>query len=137
MAWKCQECDYLGEEIVETDEHDEGCPECGGYCIEFNEMTNEQECALDNFFVNNLNSFIKPYSDKELNNKEGYQHQLLWEDFEAAKEIANREGIFIYTVIDCEDEEAWLCEGWHFVNRIGYYFTTKKIEIPEEGLRYW
>ena len=52
--------------------------------------------------------------------------------FKAAKEIANREGIFIYTVIDCEDEEAWLCKGWHFVNRIGYYFTTKKIEIPEE-----
>ena len=135
--FRCQECDYLGEEIVETEEHDEGCPLCGGYCIEYEEMTEEQETLLNDFFVNNLNNFIIPNENQELDHEESYHHQLLWEDFKAACEMSNREGIYVYTVVECDGEEAWLTEGWHLVNRIGYYLTNKKIEIPEEGLRYW
>lgn len=136
MTWRCQECDYLGEEIVETEETDEGCPECGGSCIEIELMTEDQESALTSFFEQNLENFIVP-DGTELDPEEAYHHQLLWEDFKEACEISNREGIYSYTVVECDGEEAWLIEGWHYVNRIGYYLTNKKIDIPEEGLRYW
>lgn len=134
--YRCQECDYLGKEIVETEEHDEGCPDCGGYCIEVELMTEEDEAKLKSFFEDNLDSFIIP-EGTELDHEESYHNQLLWEDFKAACEISNREGVYAYTVVECDGEEAWLTEGWHLINRMGYYLTTKKIEIPEEGLRYW
>lgn len=136
MAWRCQECDYLGEEIVENELTDEGCPDCGGDCIEFNWMSEEAEQELLKFFEDNLDSFITPFSEP-INSDESPHEQLLWENFKTAKEMANKEGVFTYTVIECDGEEAWISKGWHFVNRIGYFFTTKEIEIPEEGLRYW
>ena len=135
MAWRCQECDYLGEEIVETDEHDEGCPECGGYCIEVDKMTDAQEEALENFFKDNEKYFIMPGGNEKV---EFLRDKFRWDDCRAANEVANTfSDVHVYTVIDCEDEEAWLVEGVRYVNRIAYYMTTRKIEIPKEGLRYW
>ena len=102
------------------------------------EMTLEQEQELDNFFEDNLDSFIHPYGEC-LNDDEFYGSQLIWDNFRDArlKEVANQDGVYIYTVLECDNEEAWLVEGWHFVNRLGYFFTTKKIDMPEEGIRYW
>lgn len=135
MSWRCQECDYLGEEIIETDEHDEGCPECGGYCIEVNEMTDEQEEMLENFFNENKEAFLIPPGNQKIDD---LNQRFRWDDCqEASKVIKALPNIHVYTVVDCEEEQAWLVEGQRFVNRIAYYLTSKKIEIPEEGLRYW
>ena len=73
------------------------------------------------------------YTEDELEDltvNEKYLH----EDFEKACEISNREGVYTYTLVDADG--LWITDGWHYVNRFGYYFTTKKIDIPEEGLRY-
>lgn len=136
MSWRCQECDYLGEEFVENEDGEETCPDCGGSCIEVELMTEEQKSILNNFFTQNLEHFIIP-DGIELDHEEAYHHQLLFEDFKAACEISNKEEVYSYTVVECDGDEAWLIEGWHYVNRIGYYLTNKKIDIPEEGLRYW
>ena len=135
MTWRCQECDYLGEEIIETEEHDEGCPECRGYCIELNEMTDEQYEILEKFFEDNEKYFIVPADNQNI---ELLRERFKWDDFKMVNEVTkNLPDIHVYTVIDCEDEEAWLVEGKKLVNRIAYYLTVEKIEIPEEGLRYW
>ena len=137
MAWRCQECDYLGEEIIETEEHDEGCPVCKGDCIEVTMMTDEEEKILEKFFTDNINNFVMPYPDEELNHNDSYMEQPSWEDFHAIKQMPNKDELFFYTVVHCDNDEAWLLDGYHFINRIGYFVSTKKIDIPEDGIRYW
>ena len=93
----------------------------------------EEEKLLDEFFKDEKLFIRVEGTDDDAFFNEKY----FFDDFKEAKEITSKPGIYTYTVVIDEDDTAWLIDGWHFVNRVGYYFTTKKIDIPEEGLRYW
>ena len=130
--FRCEDCNYVGYEAI----NNITCPKCGGDCMEFNEMTEDQIAQLDHFFDDNLDCFIKPM-ESFLSEETDDDEKLLWDDFEAAKEVASLDGVTTYTLVSCDNDEMWIIDGWHFVNRVGYFFTSEKIAIPEEGLRYW
>lgn len=93
----------------------------------------EDEKLLDEFFKDEKLFIRVEGTDDDAFFNEKY----FFDDFKEAKEIASKPGIYTYTVVTDEDDTAWLIDGWHFANRVGYYFTTQKLSIPEEGLRYW
>lgn len=97
----------------------------------------EKETLLNDFFTHNLDAFIRP-SEEPL---EDYflGTQLIWTDYldQRFKDIFYRDDVFIYTVVESDYDEAWILEGRHIPSRVGCFFTTKEIEIPDEGIRYW
>ena len=51
-------------------------------------------------------------------------------------EDGSKEKVYVYTLVEADGTE-WIIDGYHYVNRLGYFFSKKKVKIPEEGLRYW
>lgn len=48
---RCCNCDYLGDRaIYNTEEDVYECPKCGDECFDFEEMTIEEEDAVEKFF---------------------------------------------------------------------------------------
>lgn len=88
-------------------------------------MRNEIITDIDDFYRNS-EDFV--YFDEE-------NDEILWTDFKAASEFLNENPeCHCYTSLEC-DNEIWLVEGYHFVNRLGYIITKRRIQIPEEGLK--
>lgn len=136
--WRCIDCDYYGEEVVENEDCENACPECGGECDQFTMMTEEEEEVIYNFIMNNTDKLISPHgklSREEI--EEDYTGAFLWEDFNAAQEIINQGNVFVYSVTTGDEDTAWLEKGKRFVNRFGYFLSRKEIELPEECVRYW
>lgn len=53
----------------------------------------------------------------------------LWDDYQKCNElIKENENLSVYTVID-EDDKLWILEGFHLVNRVGYLFSRKHVEL--------
>lgn len=61
----------------------------------------------------------------------------LWEDYEEAKQFIIDNKLQntgrILTLVE-EDGNMFVISGWHFVNRLGYFFSTKQIYDYENGL---
>lgn len=103
--------------------------------IDLYPMEMEHDKLLNKFFERE-ELFIKlPNID---DHNLSYHEKFLYDDFKLARKVTDdNPNYHIYTVVDGDYGTAWLVDGWHFVNRQGYIFTTEKIDIPEEGLRYW
>lgn len=99
-------------------------------------MTIEDEERVNEFFKKD-ELFLKVADDYDRNDINPSE-VLLFEDFKLAKNIANEyRNLHIYTLVNGDRGTAWIIDGWHVADRQGYFFTTERIDIPEEGLRYW
>lgn len=100
-------------------------------------MSNNIESKLNTFFEENKPFLIRPEGgDPETNLLCNY----LWDDYEKVKaklnEISPDESAkHCYTLVE-DDGKAYIISNWHFVNRIGYLVSTKKVE-DNVSLRYW
>ena len=56
---------------------------------------------------------------------DNYTFETFGEELEYVKKQNNKQ---IWTTIDHENEEVWLIPGFHLVNRMNYYITTKEWE---------
>lgn len=136
----------LGDELVAIIEESEGkirtIPYINGSdeavdIINFNgnnELSKEEENILETFYING--EFI-PAIDKM---SEAEPFKFLWDDFDLLKSQFTKEEeekLFFYTLVECDNNESWIVEGKKIVNRMGYFISRTKIDIPEEGLRYW
>ena len=100
-------------------------------------MKVNEERALDKFYRD-----IKPYLIPETNKAhiDDRISAYLWDNYE---ELSNyikansKTKVFFYTVVTGDCDTAWILQGCKYVNRLGYLISTKKIKIPEDGLRYW
>lgn len=64
-------------------------------------------------------------------------YKYLIDDFKKAKELLRSNPNYkCFTLVDAEDEEAWILKDWHVVNRIGYFITLDDIDFKED-IRYW
>lgn len=90
------------------------------------------DTTLNDFFVYNVDYFIRP-SNEPLEDR-FLGPQLKWEKFD---DRFFREDLFIYTLVKYDFDEAWIHEGFRAHGALGYYITTREIEIPDEGIRYW
>lgn len=87
-------------------------------------MTEQEQLLIDKFYEND-NDFI--YAPDE---------EILWTDYKSAREFLNAHPeLFCYTSVETDNDQIWLIEGYHYVNRLGYIITTRNMNIPEEGLR--
>lgn len=83
--------------------------------------------------IKSIDDFYKNEEDFVYFNEKN--EEILWTDFTAASEFLNENpDCYCYTSFEC-DNAIWLVEGYHYVNRLGYIITRRKIEIPEEGLK--
>lgn len=104
--------------------------------IQEREFNQKEQKLLDKFLADikkcgALNP-IKTNSQKD--SIESY----IWDDRQQiAKYRANSNTVYMYTIVTAEDEEAYVLEGYHFVNSLGYIMSTKKIDVPGDGIRYW
>ena len=97
--------------------------------IENNEMTTVDDANLYNFYKENEENFLLPYPN--------YENQVVWEDFDDVKTmLRNRSDLHVMTIVTCEDDEAYIIGGWHFVNRIGYILLTEEPKSKED-VRWW
>lgn len=99
-----------------------------------NELSEKEENILENFYTNG--DFI-PAIDKMA---EAEPFKYLWDDFDLLKSQFTKEEekkLFYYTLVECDNDESWILEGKKIINRIGYFVSRVKIDIPEEGIRYW
>lgn len=104
--------------------------------IDIHPMTMEDDEKLAKFFEREelFISFSPNLSSSDMS----YHEKYFVDDFKLAKDTANNDvSLHVYTVVDGDNGTSWITNGWHFVDRQGYFFTTQRIDIPEEGLRYW
>jgi hypothetical protein len=104
-------------------------------------MTVEEESILDRFFDGE--NWITA-SDKEGELPSScYMHDS-WRDNPEFTALCERvklpEGdpqkVYVCTLSE-EEGIGTISSGWHYVNRMGYFFSTTPLDIPEEGIRYW
>lgn len=98
------------------------------------ELSEEQESALEIFYEN---GHFVPAMDKM---SEAEPYKFLWDNFDLLKSFYTDEEfaqLYVYTLVECDEGEAWIVNGQKFVNRIGYFISKTEVEIPEEGIRYW
>lgn len=73
----------------------------------------------------------KVYDDSTSKNS-SFTDDCLFDDFNQAKRIARKHPeLQIWTLVDGEGSSCYVIEGWHFVNRLGYFFGKKKISDSE------
>lgn len=94
------------------------------------------ETKSDEFFKENEEFLILPKPDT----KELPPYKYLWEDYDAVKkklnELDSKEpNSHCYTLVE-DDGNAYILSNWHYVNRIGYFISTKKVQ-PGLSLRFW
>jgi hypothetical protein len=105
------------------------------------DMTPEEDAALDKFFESGDFILVPGRNPQE------QSYCYLWDewrenpDFDVMIERMrlpddDKDKVYIYSVTE-EDGIATIDDGWHYVNRIGYFFSKKKVAIPEFGIRYW
>lgn len=76
-----------------------------------------------------FNDYIFLYQDKE---KEA-NDDLLWDDYDILKDIIkSRKDIFLYTLVEGDDDTAYISKGYHWVNRMGYYVSTNDIRMDDD-----
>lgn len=90
----------------------------------------------DEFFKTN-EEFLIPAKE---NSTEDSPYKYLWDDFPAVKKKLNEfddkePGLYCYTLVE-DDGNAYITSNWHFVNRIGYFISNKKVD-PNINIRYW
>jgi len=88
-------------------------------------------------FFDKIEDTLIPATDAR---EEDSPYKYLWEDYRKAKkklnEISETEpGAYCYTLIE-DDGKAYIIPRWHFVNRMGYFISTKKVEDSDMSLRY-
>jgi hypothetical protein len=132
-SYRCCECDYRGKDAIFDEEDCEyKCPHCGESCMEVEDMTAEQDEKLENFFKNNK-FIVSPDKPNEDSN-----YKFIWDDYDLLKlKESKHEKLYYCTLVDCEDDEAWISSGIHFVNRVGYLISETEIQELEDGIRYW
>ncbi len=77
---RCTNCDFEGK-----DSENKICPDCGHECEDFEDMTEEQEQAVDSFFENG-DFVIAPGKE---NGDEPYKY--LFEDYSVVENLVNEE----------------------------------------------
>lgn len=100
------------------------------------EKMDDWEDALDGFFEANKDHLVKTpnATGEELD-------AYLWDDYSAVKEklreiSTDEPGRYCYTLTEGDDGNAYIHDGWHFVNRLGYFISTKPV-LDEVYIRYW
>ena len=99
-------------------------------------MARNIETNLNEFFQNNKAFLVHSIEGEESDSILDY----LWDDYPKVKEklksISQEESnLHCYTLVE-EDGKAYILSNWHFINRIGYFVSTKKVE-PNISIRYW
>lgn len=104
--------------------------------IDINPFTDFDYEKLNNFFEKNEKLFVEV--PNLYGSNLGFQDRFLFDDYYSAKNmIDSNKDLFTYTLVEGDDDSLWIVDGWHYVNRHGYFFTTEKLELPKEGLRAW
>ena len=125
--YRCQNCDFEGYL-----ENDELCPDCKEeYClIEFRQMTDKDHKILDRFF--------EQADCVQSNYKEAAPYCYFWDNYDdVANLLKENPKLYLYTLIDAEDNEAYIYKGRSIVNRIGYFVARNEVKLPDDCIRYW
>lgn len=143
MIVKCTNCDLNmeGKEfpgyVEGIDIDGEKCPNCGSdnSLYKFIPMTEEQEKELNNFMESLDLADCEEYEQLKKDDGCGSIHI---ETYERVNEIISnsKDKLTVYTIVEVDCDEMYICKGERFVNRIGYILSKNDIDIPEEGLRY-
>jgi hypothetical protein len=107
---------------------------------DYNDIPEEDNLKEEAFFA--AGNFIEN-PEKE---GSGEPDKFMWDGVFATQEYTNMflrcdledndpNKLYIYSLTE-EDGEGYVQEGKRYVNRIGYFFSTIKVELPE-GFRYW
>ena len=95
-------------------------------------MNSLDQQQLESFYANG--DFIEPDNQQAGSPIQG---SLLWEDYKEVKGyILNDSNLFVYTVV-AEGEDAYILDGYHYIDRIGYFLSRTPINLPSDGIRYW
>ncbi len=95
---------------------------------DFSDLIDDE--AIDNFF--NSSTFLVPEGKED----EDEPSKYLFEDYDLVRRtLCAQPELYSYTLIE-EDGEAYIIDGYHFVNRMGYFISDTKIEMPE-SIRYF
>lgn len=96
-----------------------------------NEMTQEEEELVDNFFENS-ELIPKPTGHLE----DGY-YKYLWDDYTALQEFSiQNPDLRYYTLVHAEDNEEYIYSGIRKVNRLGYFISRISADLPDGCIRY-
>ena len=72
---------------------------------------------------------IEKNSPWENENGEGTMFETYGEELDFVKKTNNENPFRVWTIMDCdESDDLIICEGFHFVNRMGYFITEKNFD---------
>lgn len=101
-------------------------------------MTKNEEKLVQEFYSN-----IKPHliPTTESKGNESSLQDYLWDDYKSLSEFVrakDNEDLFFYTIVNGDDDTAWIVKGCKYANRVGYLIASEDIkDFPEDGIRYW
>lgn len=67
--------------------------------------------------------------DREVN---GWMYETYGEEDEFIREYAQKHPNNVWTMMDCDDYDVCIGNGWHHVNRMGYFITELPFEDDDD-----
>lgn len=86
------------------------------------EIEKQNLTLSERFYNENEGNFLLP-KDRDI--EDGC---YMYDDYSEAFELYKK-GHPVATIIDCDDGKLWIQNGWHFVNRVGYFVFEEAPEI--------